>query len=183
MKIHHLDFAPPSFARTVYLTKFRTWLFGCLGIALCISAIFFGLQQLTTIDENENLLQQLTLQLNKRNNKNSTNRITKTNITEEQASAVNKAIAQLNFPWRDVLNAMESATPATIALLSLEPDASRNLVKGVAEAKDHEVMVRYIELLKREDFFDGVFLRTHEINQLDSNKPVRFQFEAHWIPS
>jgi Tfp pilus assembly protein PilN len=183
VKIHYLDFAPPSFVRTVYLTKFKTWLLGCIGIALCIIAIFFGRQQLTAIDENEKSLQQLTLQINARNNKNSTNQINKTNITDERASAVNTAIAQLNLPWSDVLNAMESATPATVALLSLEPDAGRNLVKGIAEAKDHEVMLRYIELLKKEDFFSSVFLRTHEINQLDSNKPVRFQFEAHWLVS
>ena len=40
-----------------------------------------------------------------------------------QAAAVNGAILQLNLPWRDLQDALAAATPASIALLALEPDA------------------------------------------------------------
>jgi Tfp pilus assembly protein PilN len=178
-----LDFAPASIVRTIYLTRIRTWFLSATGLALCLSAAFFGFHQLNKIDENEKLLQQLSLQLNTRNNKNSLSQkssVTEGQINKLQANAVNTAIEQLNLPWHDVLNAMESATPATVALLSLEPDAHRNALKGIAEVKDNDGMVHYIELLKKEDFFSSVFLTRHEINQLDSSKPIRFQFEAHW---
>ncbi|PRC92698.1 PilN domain-containing protein [Solimicrobium silvestre] len=178
MTINRIDFAPPTFARTLYRTQIRTWFFICIGLALCASAIVIGLQQQHNIDANKKTLQLLTPQLNARNNPKTVRK--KSTITETQANAVNTAIAQLNLPWRDVLDAMESATPTTIALLSLEPDARRNAVKGIAEAKDSDDMVRYIELLKKEDFFSDIFITMHEINQLDPNKPVRFQFEAHW---
>jgi Tfp pilus assembly protein PilN len=101
-------------------------------------------------------------------------------IAEEQAHAVNAAIAQLNLPWRDVLDAVEAATPATIALVALEPDAKRHVVKGTAEAKTGDEMVAYVETLKRQPFFRLVFLTRHEVNAQDPNRPLRFQFEAQW---
>jgi Tfp pilus assembly protein PilN len=101
-------------------------------------------------------------------------------IPEQQAHAVNAAIAQLNLPWRDVLDAVESATPATIALVALEPDAKKHIVKGTAEAKTGDAMIAYIEELKRQPFFRFVVLTKHEINAQDPNRPLRFQFEAQW---
>lgn len=101
-------------------------------------------------------------------------------IPEPQALAVNAAITQLNLPWRDVLDAIETATPATVALLTLEPDARRHLVKGTAEAQADEAMFAYIEQLKRQPFFRYVVLTRHEINAQDPNHPLRFQFEAQW---
>jgi len=106
--------------------------------------------------------------------------VKKTAITEAQAAAVNAAIAQLNLPWREVFDAIESATPKTIALLALQPDAKRNLVKGMAEAKTSDDMIGYIELLKKQEFFTAVLLTKHEVNEQDPNKPLRFQFEAQW---
>jgi Tfp pilus assembly protein PilN len=104
----------------------------------------------------------------------------KSAILETQAHAVNAAIAQLNLPWRDVLDAVEAATPETIALLAIEPDAKKQIVKGTAEAKSSDAMIAYVEDLKRQPFFTFVTLTKHEINAQDPNKPIRFQFEAQW---
>ena len=104
----------------------------------------------------------------------------KTPIGEAQATAVNAAVAQLNIPWRDLLDAVESATPKEVALLSLEPDAHKNILRGVAEAKTSDDMLSYVEQLKKPGFFDLVVLTKHEVNEQDPNKPLRFQFEAHW---
>ena len=106
--------------------------------------------------------------------------VKKAPIAEAQATAVNAAVAQLNIPWRDLLDAVESATPKDVALLSLEPDAHKDILRGVAEAKTSDDMLSYIEQLKKPGFFDIVVLTKHEINEQDPNKPLRFQFEAHW---
>lgn len=103
-----------------------------------------------------------------------------TTITDAQAHAVNGAVAQLNLPWRDLFDAIESATPSTIALLALEPDAHKHIVRGTAEAKSGDDMVTYVEQLKRQPFFSLVTLTRHEVNVQDPNKPIRFQFEAQW---
>lgn len=101
-------------------------------------------------------------------------------ISEPQAISVNNAIAQLNLPWRDLLDAIEIATPANVALLSIEPDSKKQLIKGTAEAKTSQEMIAYIERLKKHDFFGAVILIKHEINDQDENRPYRFQFEAQW---
>jgi Tfp pilus assembly protein PilN len=89
-------------------------------------------------------------------------------------------IAQLNLPWRDVLDAIERATPSDVALLSLEPDAAKQSLKGMAEAKDPTGMIGYIESLQQQDFFSDVALLRHETNEADTHKPVRFQFDIRW---
>ncbi|HTD05059.1 PilN domain-containing protein [Undibacterium sp.] len=101
-------------------------------------------------------------------------------IPEAQALAVNAAVQQLNLPWRDVLNAIEAATPKSIALISLEPDAKAATLRGHAEAKTPDDMIAYIEQLKKEEFFIQVQLLKHEIVEQDPNRPYRFQFEVLW---
>lgn len=101
-------------------------------------------------------------------------------LAQPQAAAVNGAIAQLNLPWRDLFDAVEAATPPTIALMALEPDAGKHLIKGTAEARNSEAMLAYVEALKRQSFLATVTLTRHEINAQDPNRPFRFQFEAQW---
>ncbi|MBC3873731.1 hypothetical protein [Undibacterium flavidum] len=101
-------------------------------------------------------------------------------ITNVQAQAINEATFQLNLPWNDLFGTLESATPSHIALLAIEPEAKKNLMKGTAEAKNSEDMIAYIRLLKQQKFFLDVILLKHEIMEQDINKPLRFQFLAQW---
>jgi hypothetical protein len=101
-------------------------------------------------------------------------------ISEAQAGAVNAAILQLNLPWRALHDAVGAATPATIALLALEPDARKHALRITAEAKNPDDMVGYVEQLGKQDLFSGVALTRHEINDQDPNRPIRFQVEAYW---
>ena len=178
MKKVQLDFAPNSLTRSVFRATWLTWLLICVGLFFCTCSLVVGLKYKREIDNQLDALQSLNQKIAQHNEvKHVTNMKA---ITEAQANAVNAAIAQLNLPWNTVFDAVEAATPQTIALLSLEPDARRNVVKGIAEAKDSENMVLYIEQLKKQVFFSNVFITMHDINQLDPNKPMRFQFEAYW---
>ena len=49
-----------------------------------------------------------------------------------------------------------------------------------AEARSSDAMIAYLEALKEQELFTGVALTRHEINELDPNKPIRFQLEAEW---
>lgn len=178
MKQIAIDFAPRRLRRTLYQTRALTWLFVLVGLVMCIAAGLTTRTLLDQIDAQEAALRRVHAKLNERSDNKPV--VTKVVISDAQASAVNAAIAQLNLPWRDVFDAMESATPKTIALLTLEPDAKRNLIKGMAEAKTSDDMIAYIEQLKKQDFFTSVLLTKHEINEQDPNKPLRFQFEAQW---
>ena len=101
-------------------------------------------------------------------------------IPEARALMINAAIARLNIPWSDVFDAIEAATPGSIALISLEPDVKKQVVKGSAEALTSDGMIAYIELLKQQPLFVNVILIKHEVSLQDPYKPLRFEFEAQW---
>lgn len=173
-----IDFAPRTLHRSVVRTRLLVWLGGLLGLALCGGAALTAYKLQNKIDTQDAALRQVKIKLSERSDKLPLPK--KTSISDIQAVAVNAAIAQLNLPWRDVFDAVEAATPKTIALLALQPDAKRNLLKGMAEAKTSDDMIGYIEQLKKQEFFTTVLLTKHEINEQDPNKPLRFQFEAQW---
>ena len=107
-------------------------------------------------------------------------RLPDTAIPEAQATAVNAAVMQLNIPWRGLQDGVAAATPATIALVALEPDPRKQTLKITAEAKNADEMVAYVEQLKQQEFFLGAGIIRHEINTADPNRPLRFQVEAQW---
>jgi len=101
-------------------------------------------------------------------------------VSEAQAGAVNAAVLQLNLPWRALQDAVQSATPAAIALLALEPDAKKRSLRITAEAMTSDDMIAYVEALRRQDGFGSIELVRHEINEQDPNRPIRFQIDASW---
>jgi Tfp pilus assembly protein PilN len=101
-------------------------------------------------------------------------------LSEEQATAVNAAIRQLDLPWRDLFDAIEAGTPAEIGLLSLEPDSCRAVIRIEAEADSSDAMLNYVETLKRQPFLTSVFLMKHAVDEKAGNHPLRFEIEAAW---
>jgi Tfp pilus assembly protein PilN len=178
MKKIALNFAPRSVAGVIYQTKPLTWLCVSIGLVLCITAASNLRTLFDRIATQDTTLRRAKSQLNARNDVKPV--VKKVSISDAQAVAVNGAIAQLNLPWRDMLDAVEAATPKTIALLTLDPDAKRSVVRGMAEAKTSDDMIAYIEQLKKQAFFSSVLLTKHETNEQDPNKPLRFEFEAQW---
>jgi Tfp pilus assembly protein PilN len=89
-------------------------------------------------------------------------------------------VQQLNLPWRDLAAALADATPASIALLALEPDAKRRTLRISAEAKNSDDMLAYITRLQAEEWFTSVVLMRHEVMQEDPNRPLRFQVSVQW---
>ncbi|WP_291995071.1 hypothetical protein [Candidatus Accumulibacter sp. ACC003] len=99
-------------------------------------------------------------------------------LSEAQVLAINAAIGQLNTPWPALLDGFESVASADVALLQIEPDKRRRLVKGVAEAKDHQRMLDYLAALGSAPPFARAMVTRQEINEKDANRPLRFMFEA-----
>lgn len=178
MKRLQIDFAPQSVRRGLWQTGPWTWLFCVCGAALMLVAILTANRLhagIATAGEKTRAAQTKLLA-----REASLPEPNKTDITEAQANTVNAAISQLNLPWRDILDAIEAATPAHVALLSLDPDAKKHLIRGHAEAKNSDEMIDYIWQLKRQPFLSDVVLLKHETNEQDPHKPLRFQFEAQW---
>lgn len=99
---------------------------------------------------------------------------------EQEAAAVNAAIVQLNLPWRALQDAVRAATPPNVALLALEPDASKRVMRITAEAKNSDDMLAYVARLGREESFGSATLVRHQVIEQDPNRPLRFQLDAGW---
>ena len=178
MKALRIDFAKPSWPRMLANTSALTWSIAVLAL---VALLLAGLRARALWQQDA--VRQVTLQTLARAQRDRMAvrpQIKRPLLPAAQVNAINGAIEQLNLPWRDLLDAVESATPASIALLALEPDARKHLLKGIAEAKDSAAMIDYLAALQSQAWFTSVVLTRHETNELDARRPLRFQFEAQW---
>ncbi|PHV34874.1 hypothetical protein P9875_08685 [Janthinobacterium rivuli] len=174
-----IDFAPPNWRRSLHRVPVWAWCIGALGVALAVTAAYSGSAALQRQQASEAQLQRAQQRVLAATQ--GAVSAPQTPIAPAQAAAVNAAILQLNLPWRDLQDALASATPPAIALLALEPDARKRVLKITAETTNSDAMVAYIAQLKQQELFGTrVQLLRHEINALDPNKPLRFQLEARW---
>jgi Tfp pilus assembly protein PilN len=179
MKRARIDFAPPSLARTFHRTGLLGWGLAVLALALCAAAGALGWQMLERQRALDSRLATLRAHAVAPAAVVPAGSV-RPQVGESQAAAVNAAVLQLNLPWRALYEAIGAATPKTIALLSLEPDPRRRSMKITAEAKTSDDMIAYIEQLKQQELFSAVALLRHEVNELDPNRPLRFQLDAQW---
>lgn len=89
-------------------------------------------------------------------------------------------IEQLAFPWGQLFTALESVATGDAVLLSVQPDTAAGTVSLTGEAKDWDAMLAYLRLLSEEQFFDSVQLVSHQVQQNDPQKPVRFVLQCGW---
>ena len=172
-----LDFAPPSLRRTLLRAPFASRMAAIAALALCAVAL---VEVLDYREAREEVDAQLAA-LQARAAAPSVLPVTpRTPVGEQEALAVNAAIAQLNLPWRALHDAVRAATPPSVALLALEPDAKRRVLRITAEAKNSDDMLAYVSRLEREEWFGSVTLVRHEVIEQDPNRPLRFQIDAGW---
>ena len=177
MKRVRIDFAPPGLARTLHRTGPLACSLAVLALLLCAAAGAAGWQMLA---RQRVLDAQLALVRAHAAPVKLAVAAPAPQIGAPQAAAVNAAVLQLNLPWRALRDAVAAGTPANIALIALEPDPRRRSMKITAEAKSSDDMIAYVEQLKQQQLFGAVALLRHEINELDPNRPIRFQLDAEW---
>ena len=84
------------------------------------------------------------------------------------------------FPWDKLFKALETSMDKDVALLSIQPDVAGGVVILSAEARDWNAMLGYIRRLGEDKFFTDVHLVSHQIQQSDPQKPVRFVLSCAW---
>jgi hypothetical protein len=181
MKRVCIDFAPPSLARTLHRTGPLAWSLAVLALVLCAAAAGASWQMMA---RQRVLASQIALVRAQSGVPvvvmPAAAQAGGPQVGDAQAAAVNAAVLQLNLPWSALHDAIAAATPKNVALLALEPDPHRRSMKITAEAKTADEMIAYIEQLKQQELFGAVALVRHEINELDPNRPIRFQVDAQW---
>ncbi|MRW93059.1 hypothetical protein GJ699_23960 [Duganella sp. FT80W] len=175
----NIDFAPRSLRRTLFHLHPAVLALAGVGLLLCAGAAVVGWKLLEQQRERQHQLQHLRERVAALTAR--PQEVARIAIPEAQAAFVNGAIMQLNLPWRELQDAVLAATPRTVALLAMEPDPRKRILKITAETKNSDDMVDYIAALKEQESFSGVVLTRHEINEQDPNRPLRFQLEATWL--
>ena len=100
--------------------------------------------------------------------------------TERELKLANEVLQKLTVPWETLFMALEKTRGDKIVLLAVEPDARKGLVRITAEAKTAEDMLDYLRRLGNEAAFSRVILVNHQIQQQDSERPLRFSLIVNW---
>jgi len=95
----------------------------------------------------------------------------------KRANAVAHELARR---WDSVFLAIEAASDAEVALLAIEPDASKGEVRITAEAKSKNAMLRYVTRLQARQPLQRVLLERHEVRLEEPERPVRFIVAGEW---
>ena len=91
------------------------------------------------------------------------------------------ALQRLALRWDALFVALESARANGVAVLAIEPDPGKNVVKLTAEAKSAEDMLGYVERLQAAEGLADVTLASHQIKPSDPLQPLRFAVVAAWV--
>lgn len=101
---------------------------------------------------------------------------------QTEVRAANEVLQQLALPWSPLFSALESTGDKQIALLSIQPDAGKRMVRISGEAKDFDALLAYMARIEQSKILRQVYLNSHEVRAQDAEKPVRFALTATWVP-
>ncbi len=93
------------------------------------------------------------------------------------------AIAELATPWGRLLADLEAAatdSQDSVALLAIEPDRKNGKIMIVAESRTLPAAVAFTKRLQQSGALLYPMLDSHEIQDDDRFRPVRFQVTAAW---
>jgi hypothetical protein len=98
-----------------------------------------------------------------------------------EVKRANEVLRQLTLPWEGLFKAVESAAGKKVALLAMEPNTEKHVVKITGEARDFAVLLNYIMQLEAQEAFGPVYLQSHQVQLQDPDKPVRFSLLVVWL--
>jgi hypothetical protein len=99
----------------------------------------------------------------------------------EAVARSNEVAHELSRRWDRVFLALESAKAPDVALLAIEPDPRKGVLRVTAEAKGKNAMLDYVGRLQAAQSLQRVMLESHEVLSQVPEKPVRFVVTASWV--
>jgi Tfp pilus assembly protein PilN len=100
---------------------------------------------------------------------------------QQEVRQANAILQQLTLPWNALFQVLETTSEKQIALLAIQPDATKHLLRLNGEAKNFDALLAYIARLEQSKVLDHVYLTSHEVRSQDAEKPVRFSLVANWV--
>jgi hypothetical protein len=100
---------------------------------------------------------------------------------DEAVKRANAVARELARRWDKVFAAIEAAGgDAEVALLAIEPDAHKGIVRITAESRNKHAMLRYLARLQDRQPLQRVLLEHHEVRTQEPERPVRFVVSGEW---
>ena len=99
---------------------------------------------------------------------------------QQEIRQANEILQQLSLPWDALFKAVETTSEKQIALLSIQPDVGKHIVRISGEAKNFDALLAYMTRLEHSKILNHVYLTSHEVRSQDAEKPVRFSLLANW---
>jgi Tfp pilus assembly protein PilN len=100
---------------------------------------------------------------------------------QAELKAANRVIVRLAMPWDDLFREVDASINDQVTLLSVEPDAEKREVRIIAEAKNLSSMLDYVRHLRTITLFKDAYVVSHQNQEQDPQKPVRFVLNAQWM--
>jgi Tfp pilus assembly protein PilN len=97
---------------------------------------------------------------------------------DEEAKRVESVLRQLALPWGAIIESVEDASTADVALLQLQPDAQQRQLRLGAEARSQQAMLEYLQRLAAARGLAEVHIINHQVRAEDPQHPVRFTVQA-----
>ncbi|MEI7917182.1 MAG: PilN domain-containing protein [Methylophilaceae bacterium] len=92
----------------------------------------------------------------------------------------NQIVNKLNLPWADLFDSLGKAHSDEVALLGIEPNIKKGVVKLNGEARNFKAMFDFMRDLNKKSGMTKVYLIEHKVNEQDPDRPIHFTLEASW---
>jgi hypothetical protein len=101
-------------------------------------------------------------------------------LTRDAALSAAQIDTQLQLPWNEFLQAIESSSMPSVALLGVEAQGSTHVLHLVGEAKEIEDVLAYVKKLRASPALQDVFMVGQEEKLVNAVKVIRFTVDATW---
>lgn len=101
---------------------------------------------------------------------------------KENLVYANGVVQNLALPWDMLFKTVEGTGNVPVALLAVQPDPRKRLVKISGEAKDYAAVLTYLARLDESGTLRNVHLLSHQLKHDDPQHPLLFTIAASWKP-
>lgn len=105
--------------------------------------------------------------------------------TRRELDNARQILTQLALPWEPLFGAIEAALTRDTALLAIEPDAAKGMVRLSGEARNYPAILVLMRRLEQPVaghgvVLSGVHLLSHDVRDDVPERPLRYTVSASW---
>lgn len=100
--------------------------------------------------------------------------------TRRELELARRALQELALPWEALFQAVEASIDRDTALLAVEPDAGKRLLRISGEARNYPALLAFMVRLEKTQVLVGVHLVSHQLREEVAERPLQFTLAAGW---